>query len=308
MSEPEPAKLNRKVVLALVILPVWLFGSTLVGLWFWTQRNDEAPEPAKFVTEIDEKSLNQELMKVLQRVGIRHTGSEAGRTGLRRMAAYIEGTLGPDNAGYRVERLLGPLSGEEAWPIVLATLPGGDAAPLWVVAVYDQNPSSGGVEENATGVASVLAVAQALGGDRFERPVVFGFLPHGYDPDAPVDEMVELLGRRKGDLEGMLVVESMGMGEAGLLVSSTSSAAVELPGLVEQAKVVDPGAVGLDGGDTITSVLVESGVPAVRVSTRSVVSGEESDQELPDAAGHASATVALADLIRRLADSGKSSG
>ncbi|MGB1130868.1 MAG: hypothetical protein ACPG4K_12515, partial [Haloferula sp.] len=95
MSEPEPAKLNRKVVLALVILPVWLFGSTLVGLWFWTQRNDEAPEPAKFVTEIDEKSLNQELMKVLQRVGIRHTGSEAGRTGLRRMAAYIEGTLGP---------------------------------------------------------------------------------------------------------------------------------------------------------------------------------------------------------------------
>jgi hypothetical protein len=221
------------------------------------------------------------------------------------MAALIEGTLGPDNAGYRVERVLGPTSGVEAWPILLATLPGGSGDPLWVVAAYDQDPSGGGVEANATGVVSTLAVAQALGRDTLDRPIVFAFLPHGYDPESPVVPMLQVLNRKKDGMDRMLVVEAMGQGGNGLIASSRSVEALSHPAIDSQTKIVGAEAVCLTDDHDLASTLFESGNPAVRISTRSVVGGEEADRDSPDPAQHAQATMALAELIRGLAQSSK---
>lgn len=301
MSEKKEGKPNRKVVLALMILPVWLFGSTLVGLWIWTQRHDEIPEPEKFVTEIGSEALAKELSKVLERVGPKHTQSDVGRTGLRRMAAYIEGTLGPDNAGYRIERVLGPVEGEDAWPIILATLPGGDEDPLWVVAAYDQEPSGGGVEANATGVVSVMAAAQALGRETPDRPVVFAFLPHGYDAESPWQPMLELLKRRADAMDRLLVVEGMGGATPKLLASSRSAEALRHSAIDQQTEVLGGEAICLVDDTDLSSLLFEAGFPAVRISTRPVVRAGDGDRKMPLPGDHALSTQRLADLIRSLA-------
>ena len=305
MSEEKSGGSNRRVVWVLVILPLWLVVSTLGGLWLWTQREDELHEPAKFVTEVSESGLAQELRTVLDRVGPRHTSSEAGRTGLRRMAAFIEGTLGPDNAGYRLDRVVGPPSDGDSWPLVLATLPGGDASPLWVVAAYDQDPAGGGVEANASGVTSVLAVAQALAGEEPARPIVFAFLPHGYDPEAPLLPMIELLNRKRGEPGRMLVVEAMGGGDRGLLASGRSAEALGHPAIDELTTVVGAEAICLTDDRDLSSILFEAGNPTVRIATRSVVRADEEDREVPAAGAHARATVELAELIRRLASGSK---
>lgn len=301
MSEPEIGKKSRAVKWVLVILPLWLVVSTLFGLWIWTKRDGEVHEPAKFATAIDELSLKAELVKVLERVGPRHTASETGRKGLTRMAAFIEGTLGPDNAGYRIDRVVGPASGEEAWPILLATLPGDDGPPLWVVAAYDQDPAGGGVEANATGVTSVLAVAQALAGDTPDRPITFAFLPHGYDPEAPLGAMIQLFNRKRGEVDRMLVIEAMGGGEEGLLASSRSAAALGHAAIDQGTKVVGAEAICLLDDRDLSSLLFEAGNPTVRVGTRPVVRVDEPDDELPSAGKHSQATEALAALIRGLA-------
>jgi len=285
----------------LVILPLWLVVSTLGGLWMWTRKEDALHEPAKFATALSQEGLRAELVKVLERVGPRHTASEAGRAGLRRMAALIEGTLGPDNAGYRVERVIGPVSGQESWPILMATLPGGDQSPLWVVAGYDQNPAGGGIEANATGVTSVMSIAQALAGESFDRPVVFAFLPHGYDVEAPLGPMIELLNRKRGEVDRMLVVEAMGGGEVGLMASSRSTEALAHSAMDRQTTVVGAEAICLADDHDLSSLLFEAGNPAVRIATRAVVRKGDSDRDLPGVEGHAQATEALAQLVRDLA-------
>ena len=301
MQQSDTPKSTRRIVWLLVILPLWLVSSTLVGLWMWTKREDEVHEPAKFAMAIDQESVRQELVKVVELIGSRHTTSEGARTGLRRMAAYIEGTLGPDNAGYRIERVVGPAVGEDAWPILLATLPGKEGSPLWVVTAYDQSSAGGGVEANATGVVSVLAVAQEVAGDRPDRPIVFAFLPHGYDLDAPVLQTLESLNRKRGEIDRMLVIEAMGHGRSGLMASSRSVEALGHPAIDSQTKVVGAEAICLEDDQDLSAALFETGSPAIRIATRSVVRADEPDADLPDPAAHARATAVLAALVRSLA-------
>lgn len=304
-EEPAPRR-DRRVVLLLWLLPLWLVVSSLAGLWLYLRKQaaEEENGQARFTTGISEAGLSDDVAKLLGFVGERHSGSAEGAKSLSRAAAMIEGSLGPGNAGYPVERVAGPSVAAGRWPLLIAKLKGKeeDLPALWVVAAYDARPGSPGAEANATGVASVLAAAHSMASELPRRPVRFAFLPHAYETEGPLLETFGILQKRIGDASSVLVVESTGAGKS-LLISSR---AAENPALAQAAglgEVVGAEAICLEEDFDLSSALFELGLPAVRVATRPVVKADEVDDTAPVSALHASATTALADLIRRLSDS-----
>ena len=163
----------------LVGIPAWLVASTLFCWWAWKRQLERGEEGAKFAREIDPVLLAADLRKVADFASPRGVGDGEGRAGLTRMAAMIEGSLGPSNAGYQVRRLQGVTSGEGEWPALQVILRGDDRPPLWVVCPYDELPGN----PDASGVVSTLAVASSLAGKSLGRPVHFLFIPHRNDPD-----------------------------------------------------------------------------------------------------------------------------
>lgn len=303
MTEDSAPRRDRRVFLLLWLLPLWLLLSSGIGMWlyFKKQAAAEAEGQPRFTTALDPAKVRDDMEKLLGFVGERHASSPAGVQGLNRAGAMIEGSLGPGNAGYAVERVRGPA----AWPLPVAVLEGREASlpPVWVVAAYDSRPGSPGAEANASGVASVLAAAHALAGAHPRRGVVFAFLPHGCDPDSPVAETAAILKDRiGGNISELLVVEATGSA-AELLLSSRDAESRALRQAEGLGEVAGAEAVCLEDDFDLSALLFENGLPAVRVATRPVVKAEEADSLPPDPAVHAAATGNLIALIRRLSDS-----
>jgi hypothetical protein len=306
VTEESPPRRDRRVALLLWLLPLWLVVSSLGGLWLYLRKQAAAEddEQVRFTTGISEAGLRDDVGKFLGFVGERHSASSEGVQGLKRAAAMIEGSLGPGNAGYLVERVAGPSLPGGRWPLLVAELKGkeDDLPPLWVVAGYDARPGSPGAEANATGVASVLAAAHAMASELPRRPVRFAFLPHAYETEGPLLEAFGILKQQVGNASSLLVVESTGAGKS-LLISSRDA---ENPALAKAGglgEVVGAEAICLEDDFDLSSALFETGLPAVRVATRPVVKVDEADAAAPDPAVHAAATSALVYLIQRLSES-----
>lgn len=288
---------RKGVVIFLTILPVWLVLSTGIGLWLWNRGGEDQPEARKFRTPVSIEGLESDLRKIAEVAGPRHISSERGVVGLNRVSAMIQGTLGPENAGYALEIHPGPRNEVGSWPIVIARLPG-EGRAVAVVAGYDAAAEEIGVERNATGVASLLAVAQALAGESLGRPVCFAFVPHAYEEEAPLEESSECLIRNLGETEVLMVVEATGM-SGQLSALSPDGALLERFG--DHALADEIGEAGSGDRLDFWSRLLAMGAPAVRVSTRSGGAGDDPDDRLPDAAVHAAATERLALLLQELA-------
>lgn len=303
MTEESPPTLQRRVALLLWLVPLGLVFTSGLGLWlhFKAKTAGEQIEQARFTTAINADLLHDDMGKMLGFVGERHISSPAGIQGLKRAAAMIEGSLGPANAGYKIESISGPEVDESRWPILIATLRGGDqkATPLWIVAPYDTRPGSPGAEANASGVVSVMAAAHALANTPPKRSVHFAFVPHAYDAEAPVMELQGLLADRIGKASTVLVVESMGAAEK-LMISSRDADNAALRQTTGLGEVVGAEAICLEDDFDLSATLFELDLPAARVSTRPVVKADEADDNAPDAAVHAAATRSLVTLIERL--------
>jgi hypothetical protein len=306
VSEESAPRRDRRVVLLLWLLPLWLVVSSVGGMWLYLrkQADEEENGQMRIATGIHEAGLRDDVGKLLTFVGERHTASAAGVQGLGRAAAMIEGSLGPGNAGYRVERVAGPSVPAGRWPLLVVSVKGKDEdlPPLWVVAAYDARPGSPGAEANASGVASVLASAHALASGLPLRSIRFALLPHGYESDGPLLETSEILAKRVGEASSLLVVEATGAGDS-LLVSSRDAENRALAAVEGLGTVVGAEAICLQDDFDLSSALFERGLPAVRVATRPVVKADEADDVAPDPAVHAAATTALVNLIQRLSDS-----
>ncbi len=306
VSEDPTPRRDRRVVVLLWLLPLWLVVSSVGGLWLYLRKKaaEEENGQMRIATGIHADGLRDDVGKLLGFVGERHSASATGTQGLTRAAAMIESSLGPGNAGYRVEKLGGPSMPAGRWPLLVVSLKGKDEKlpPLWVVAAYDARPGSPGAEANASGVASVLAAAHAMASEFPARSVRFAFMPHGYETDGPLAETLEILQRRVGDASSLLVVEATGAGES-LLVSSRDAENRALVAADGIGKVVGAEAICLEDDFDLSSALFEMGLPAVRVATRPVVKEADADDIAPDPAVHAAATTALVALIRRLSDS-----
>ena len=301
-EEPAPRR-DRRIALLLWLLPLWLVASGAFGIWYYFRKQaaDEQVEQIRFATSVSMQGLQNDVNNLLGFVGERHTGAPRG---LDRAASMIDGSLGPSNAGYKIEKLRAPETPGGRWPVLISTLRGEDAKlpPVWVLAGYDSRPGSSGAEANATGVASVLSAAHALAVAKPKRSVVFAFIPHAYDPESPLLETVGILRKRIGVASELLVVESTGAAEK-LMVSSRDAENRVPRSVGELGEVVGAESICLEEDFDLSSVLFEAGLPAVRVSTRPVVKGEEADGSAPDPAKHAAATKALVTLIGKLSDS-----
>jgi len=297
------SKRPRLMPFLLVLLPLWLAVSGAAGVWYLQHRDKQAEirGQQRFARTVSEAALADDLRKIVDYIGERHTATDGGKTGLTRTAAMIEGLLGPSNTGYTVRRVRGP--GE--WPLLRVSLPGSrtDEAAVWVVSSYDSRPGSPGVEANATGLAATLAAAQAIAGDQPAVPVHLVLAPHSNDPGSPVAETAATLRDlilASGPPRAVLCVEAMG-GGAELWLTSRDPDAVPLEQARGLGSARGPDAAYPGGERDLATRLHEIGLPAVRVSTRSAVAEDDPDDQLPAPVALASASGRLIELIRRCA-------
>lgn len=199
MTEENRSK--RWMAVLLVGFPVGLVVTTAVAWWQWHGRSQQPEERHRFTLEISRETLSADLEKIRTFASPRHLGSPEGERGLTRMAAMIEGTLGPANAGYEVERL--PGAGEGEWPILIFTLGSGKVPALWVATGYDLKEDSG----DHSGVLMLLSVAGAMSGEEPARPVKFCFLPHAHQKSDAAAETFARLERRMKDEETLVWLE-----------------------------------------------------------------------------------------------------
>lgn len=295
----------RVITILLVILPIWLIASGAFAIWYFLRQEkvEALAERERFVQAVSAPMIADDLNKIVNVIGERHTSSPSGATNLTRAASMIEGLLGPSNTGFTVTRHRGP--GDH--PLIQVTLRGSDpeAPAVWVASSYDSKPGSPGVEENATGVAAVLAAAQALADHKPLASVHFLFLPHANDPASPIAATSEQFVKMAGNRSLVLYVVSMGLGE-NLRISSRQPDLLK-PQLVEGlGSITEPEPSADEPG--ISDILSNAGLPVIRVTTRIQATTDEPDTTLPDPETIAAATGRLVELIRRCAAARPSGG
>jgi hypothetical protein len=301
MSETKP-RMN-KVTIFLIILPLWLVLSAGGALWYYFHREKQQAEveQQRFVQAVSTPLIADDLRKIVEIIGERNASSETAAANLSRMASMIEGLLGPANTGYAVKKTRGPAE----WPILQVTIKGmkPENPPVWVLTSYDSRAGSKGAEANATGLAATLAAAQALAQDKPLAPIHFLFLPHANDLESPVLETAAKfhdLAKSAAAPRAILCVEAMGAGEP-LWLSSRDVSAAPLALTTGLGAVYGAEVVCLGDDTDLSSTLFEMDLPAVRVSTRPMVTAEDEDEKLPFAPTVAASAGRLVELIRRCA-------
>jgi hypothetical protein len=298
MMTAETPKRAGWVTLLLIVLPLWLVVSGVFAIWFFFHREkkEAQAEQARFVQTVSVPGLADDLRKFVEIIGERHGGSETAAKNLTRAASMIEGVLGPSNTGFAVRRIQGPA----AWPLLQVTIKGlkPDSPAIWVLASYDSRPGSPGAEANASGLAATLAAAQALAADKPEMDIHFAFIPHANDPESPILETAAKFTTVALAPKTVLCVEAMGAGDE-LWLSSRDITALPFTQVQGLGSVRGAEVVCLGDDVDFASILFESGIPAVRVSTRPLVTGQEADDQLPPAPVVAASTGRLVELIRR---------
>jgi Peptidase family M28 len=299
-KEVSPTRPRKWLAVLLVVLPLWLLASGAFAVYHHIHREKSKAieERETYTRSVSADGVREDLRKFLDIIGERHGGNETAARNLTRALAMVEGTLGPSNTGLEVRKLEGPSD----WPVLAASIPGTmtDAPPVWVLATLDSRPGSPGAEANATGVAAVLAAAQAMAGDKPQATIHFAFPPHGNDPESPIIETAERIYRQTGKDAVVLCVEAMGGGED-LWLSSRDTAATPLSKVAGLGSVRGAEVVCLGDDVDLAGILFEMGVPAVRVATRPMVSAKETDDQAPDAQTVAAAAGRLVELVRRCA-------
>ncbi|MDQ7039187.1 MAG: M28 family peptidase, partial [Aquificota bacterium] len=121
----------------------------------------------------------------------------------------IEGEL--SRMGYRVRKQVFRADGRECANLEVR-LEGKQEEVLVVGAHYDTAPGTPGADDNASGVASLLAIAEALKGKKFRREVRLVFFTNEEPPYFQTDLMGSLVYARslKVKVHGMVSLESIG--------------------------------------------------------------------------------------------------
>ncbi|MGA0846610.1 MAG: hypothetical protein ACO3RV_08730, partial [Luteolibacter sp.] len=246
-----------------------------------------------------EKSLADDLRKITDYIGERNPSSAAAARGLDQVSAMIEGSLGPSNTGFSVQRTIGPLR----WPILHCSLPGSQPSSpaIWVVASYDSPRGAVGIEANASGLAATIAAAQAVAGDTPARPLHFVFIPHDNDPESPVEDTTAILHRlivSRGPTHLVVSVDAMGA-RSEIQLSAPDPSHIPLKEAAGLAEITDK----LDDPNArlLVTRLAAKNLPAVRISTRPPTAPDEAAPPIPNPTNMAAASGRLVELIRRCA-------
>ncbi len=199
------------VPLGLIVLTIGAF------IVFFTKDPAELKAASEVSTmfrkEISEDDLRASVEMLATTIGPRHAGDYRK---LSTAATWIESSLGPSNMGYKVERQLYEVDGQ-SYRNLIAELPGGAKAGEIVVigAHYDSVPDCPAANDNGTGVAALLAIANAYVGTKHARTIRFVAFVNEEPPFFQTESMGSLVYarhcRERGDnIVAMISLETLG--------------------------------------------------------------------------------------------------
>lgn len=214
----DPGKIIR---FCLVGLPAGLVlitaSSFLYTEWFRTEGDAGPDVREQEFTSMMRKAVNREDLEHYVRIladdiGERHTGKIEN---LRAAAYFIESSLEESNMGYHVRRQTYAAGDQEVWNLeVTVQGTGGNDEVVVVGAHYDTVPGSPGADDNASGVAALLCLANAFIGRENAVTLKFVAFVNEESPWARTDEMGSLvyakaLKSRGVNVVGMLSLDSL---------------------------------------------------------------------------------------------------
>ncbi|WP_227021471.1 hypothetical protein [Oceaniferula marina] len=179
MSEHSP----RKYKIMLMILPVGVVIGTIVFMvaYFKMERDEERQRAVIASYGLRVEDLSDMVGKLTDRIGPRDHGSESGRRGMKQASAMIEGRLGPQNVGYKVEKGGGEAIGEWQWKSLWVDIEG-RSAPEEVIIVAASYAGEG-QDADATCLSTVVMLASAMARKEPARTLRFVFLPIAQSPN-----------------------------------------------------------------------------------------------------------------------------
>jgi hypothetical protein len=199
-------------------LPIGLIIGGVIAMILYFRDEDAALADAsrgflrKPVTRPDIQSHVEVLAKT---IGPRHAGVPAR---LNATIKYIEGTLGPANLGYSVRRESYKAGESEFHNLVLeiiSTNPDTGHEIVLVGAHYDTAMTTPGADDNASGVAACISLAQAFARSENARTLRFVFFANEEPPWFQTENMGSLVYAKgcksRGEtIVAMLSLESLG--------------------------------------------------------------------------------------------------
>ena len=194
-------------VLAVIVAICWWIMFRMPGKSF----RGELP-PMSEAQQALSRSLRQDVVHLAEKIGPRD--ARQNRESLQKAAAYIEGRLRA--AGYEVTRQEFLVEDFPCHNLVVEIPGTGQADEIVVVgAHYDTIPSSPGANDNTTGVAALLALAERFAGRRPQKTlrfVAFSCEEPPYFQTSKMGSRVYARSCRKaGDnIVAMLCVETIG--------------------------------------------------------------------------------------------------
>ena len=174
------AKLIRVCLLGLPIGLVLLTAGSMAVHFSKPQEQG----PPKIIRDLADDITTGELQgyvrNLSQVIGERNLSKPAT---LERAANYVESTLGPRNIGFEIHRQKFGV-GSAMYRNVWVQIPGGKRAEevIIVAANYDALVGSAGANNNATGIATLFALAQNFVDERPKRTIRLMALANGTEP------------------------------------------------------------------------------------------------------------------------------
>lgn len=164
---------------------------------------------------ITRKDIESHVNVLAKTIGARHAGAPAR---LDATVKYITSTLGPANLGYKVNRESYKVGDAEFHNLVLqiiSTDPDRGHEIVLVGAHYDTVMTTPGADDNASGVAACISLAQAFAQTRHERTLRFVFFANEEPPWFQTENMGSLVYAKacktRGEtISAMLSLESLG--------------------------------------------------------------------------------------------------
>jgi hypothetical protein len=297
---PPPSR--RWVKVLIVALPLWIAVSGAVGLYLFLRSERIATQTPDFqiTRDIEGERLMSDLRKLTMVVGERNFRTEETRKHLRSAAKMIEGSLSPQNTGFRVNRTTEEVAFDQQWSIYWVEIKGKKATEevVWLFAGYDSPLSSSGTELNATGVAALLALGQSLATATPDRTIRIAFLPHANEENSPLTETARIFNKTIVEAGGrpVQVLHVKGMGNSDRVLTSA-----KIPLTGQELKPYQISAEFPEApAEDINSLLKEWDLPVADVST-AAVPGESRIGDLPDPDSFERAVKALRVLVLDLA-------
>ena len=204
--------------IALVGLPVGLALSIVIALWLkMTGRTDRparsrgnyGPEGAAgiFRQPVSEKEIERFLKVLTQDIGPRTHGADPAAE--KAVVAWLQGSLGSGNMGYRPEKRDFEADGAPSSAIMVEVSPvTGGRGRIVVLVPYDARPGDAGKGDQIHALAASLAAAHAITGESFPVGLTLVFAGNELAPKGTPSGWEAVKEQLAPGLKGVLEIRS----------------------------------------------------------------------------------------------------